>query len=81
MTLHIRRLDGIKSNPEVKILTEFLDHRYYHLQAEYRVHLPWLDSSVTGLYTITAHNTEDQSATLDIRLHRMNSEALTGQLE
>lgn len=74
VAFHITRSDGLESKAAGEILTEFLSHPYYLLMAKYRVSLPWMDNSITGLYTITISNKEGQSAMLGIRLHKLEGE-------
>ena len=72
VNVHMTRSDGIKNKASVEILFKFISHYHYQLPAKYRVTLPWLDNSITGLYTITAHNKQEESAKLEIRLHRVD---------
>lgn len=69
----VTRSDGVEIKPG-QLVTELLSHPYHSLVAKYRVSLPWMDVSITGLYSITIRNEQKQSATLEIRLHKVEGE-------
>ena len=74
VAFHITRSDGVESKAAGHIVTEHLSHPYHSLLAKYRVSLPWVDESITGPYTITVRNKQEQSTTLAIRLHKVEGE-------
>lgn len=72
VAFQIFRSDGMRNRAE--IVTEFLSHPFYSIVAKHHVHLPWLDNSVSGLYTLTASNKEGQSAARTIQLLKVRGE-------
>ena len=72
VTFRISRSDGLSSKAE--LVAEFLSHPYYLLAARYRVNVPWMDGSVTGLYTMVASNKEGQSVTHNIQILKLGGE-------
>ena len=73
VSFHVTRSDGAEIKAG-QLVTELLSHPYHSLVAKYRVSLPWMDESITGPYTITIRNEQHQSATLEIRLHKVGEE-------
>lgn len=73
VAFQISRSDGVRSRA-AGILTESLSHPYYSIVAKHHVHLPWIDDSVTGLYTLTASNEEGHSATHTIKLLKVRGQ-------
>ena len=75
--VHISRSDGVRTGDATQLLTEFLGHHYYQLLAKYRVSIPWLEEGITGSYTVKMTNEQGQTASLGIRLHKVEGEALS----
>ena len=71
VTVDIVRSDGIQRKRQSELIPEFLEHEFFQIRAKYKVNIPWVDAGITGTYTIKMSNKNGETATLEIKLRRL----------
>ena len=69
--LQISRSDGREKTAE--FLIKQWHQEPYSIRNQYRIHVPWIDTSITGTYTIRATD-EDKSVELTIQIYKVQRE-------
>ena len=71
VSVDIARSDGVQRKRQSELIPEFLEHEFFQIRAKYKVNIPWVDAGITGTYTIKMRNKNGETATLKIKLHRL----------
>ena len=72
IAFRVQRSDGHPQEQE--LLTEFVSYPLNSIIATYRVGIPWMKDSVSGVYTISVTNGDDESAAQTVEIERAQGE-------
>lgn len=70
-TVSIARSDGVRRKKRSELIPQFLGQEFYQLRAKYKINIPYIDSGITGKYTISIVNKHGQKASLKFRIQRL----------
>ena len=68
IAFRVQRSDG--HSQEQQLLAEFVSYPLNSIVATYRVGIPWMKGSVSGVYTISVTNEDDESATQTVHIEK-----------
>ena len=72
IAFRVQRSDGHPQ--ERQLLTEFVSYPLNSIIATYRVGIPWMKDGVSGVYTISVTNGDDESAAQTVKIERAQGE-------
>ena len=72
IAFRVQRSDG--HSQEQQLLAEFVSYPSNSIVATYRIGIPWMKDSVSGVYTISVTNEDDESATQTVQIERAQGE-------